>query len=291
MAGGAGAVTVGVMVPGGRGRHDYTALISGTILVAIALAALFAPWLAPYPFDAQDPSRLLQSPSAAHWLGTDRLGRDLLSRVIYGARVSMTLGVTTALIATAFGIAYGMAAGYLGGRTDNLLMRLLDVIYALPDLLLIILLTILLGRGLTGMVAALSLVSWVTVARLVRGEVLRLKSADYLDAARALGASHLRIIFVHLLPLMLGPLLVTLSFRIPSAILAESTLSFVGIGLAPPTPSWGGMASDGWAAMRFYPHVIIVPSVAIAVTILAFNVLGDYLNDTLNPRTASAVRR
>ncbi len=272
-----------------RGHH--LALISGTILGAIALAALFAPWLAPYPFDAQDPSRLLQSPSLDHWLGTDRLGRDLLSRLIYGARISMTLGVVTALIATAFGIAYGMAAGYLGGRTDNLLMRLLEVVYALPDLLLIILLTIVLGRGLTGMIAALSLVSWVTVARLVRGEVLRLQSAEYLDAARALGASHLRIIIRHLLPMMVGPLLVTLSFRIPAAILAESTLSFVGIGLAPPTPSWGGMASDGWAALRFYPHVIIVPSLAIAVTIFAFNVLGDYLNDRLNPRAVVSVKR
>jgi oligopeptide transport system permease protein len=276
---------------GGNVRGGRLALISAAVLVVIGLAALSAPWLAPYPFDVQDPSRLLQSPSLAHWLGTDRLGRDLLSRVMYGARVSMTLGLATALIATAFGVAYGLAAGYLGGRTDNLLMRLLDVIYALPDLLLIILLTILLGRGLTGMVAALSLVSWVTVARLVRGEVLRLKSADYLDAARALGAGHLRIVFVHLLPLMLGPLLVTLSFRIPSAILAESTLSFVGIGLAPPTPSWGGMASDGWAAMRFYPHVIIVPSLAIAVTILAFNILGDYLNNRLNPRVASNFKR
>ena len=273
-----------------RNLH-VTVLLSITILGAVSLSALFAPWIAPYPFDVQDPSRLLQSPSMAHWLGTDRLGRDLLSRVMYGARVSMTLGLATALIATAFGITYGVAAGYLGGRTDNLFMRLLDVIYALPDLLLIILLTILLGRGLTGMVAALSLVSWVTVARLVRGEVLRLKSSDHLDAARALGAGHLRIITVHLLPLMLGPLLVTLSFRIPSAILAESTLSFVGIGLAPPTPSWGNMASDGWAALRFYPHVIIVPSVAIAVTILAFNVLGDYLNDRLNPRASSDFKR
>jgi len=277
--------------PLGAGRGHVAALISIVILSAVALAAVLAPWLAPYPFDAQDPGRLLQSPDWHHWLGTDRLGRDLLSRVMFGARVSMTLGVTTALIATALGIAYGMASGYWGGRADNLLMRLLDVIYALPDLLLIILLTIMLGRGLTGMVAALSLVSWVTVARLVRGEVLRLKTAEFLDAARALGAGHLRIVFVHLLPLMMGPLLVTLSFRIPSAILAESTLSFVGIGLAPPTPSWGNMASEGWAALRFYPHVIIVPSVAIAATILAFNVLGDYLNDRLNPRPASTIRR
>ncbi|MBI3621874.1 MAG: ABC transporter permease [Nitrospirae bacterium] len=276
---------------GTGGKHHRLALISGVVLGVIGLAAAAAPWLAPYPFDAQDPGRLLQSPGVDHWLGTDRLGRDLLSRLIYGARVSMTLGVSSAVIATLLGIAYGLASGYLGGRTDNLLMRLLDVIYALPDLLLIILLTIVLGRGLTGMIAALSLVSWVTVARLVRGEVLRLKSADYLDAARALGAGHLRIVLVHLLPMMLGPLLVTLSFRIPAAILAESTLSFVGIGLAPPTPSWGGMANDGWAALRFYPHVIIVPSVAIAVTILTFNILGDYLNDRLNPRRASIAGR
>jgi oligopeptide transport system permease protein len=278
------------MMMRGGGRHRL-ALISGVVLGVIGLAALLAPWVAPYPFDAQDPARLLQSPGVEHWLGTDRLGRDLLSRLIYGARVSMTLGIVSAAIATLLGIAYGLLSGYLGGRTDNLLMRLLDVIYALPDLLLIILLTIVLGRGLTGMIAALSFVSWVTVARLVRGEVLRLKSADYLDAARALGAGHLRIVLVHLLPMMLGPLLVTLSFRIPAAILAESTLSFVGIGLAPPTPSWGGMANDGWAALRFYPHVIIVPSVAIAVTILSFNVLGDYLNDRLNPQRAALTGR
>jgi oligopeptide transport system permease protein len=278
------------MMMRGGGRHRL-ALICGVVLGVIGLAALLAPWVAPYPFDAQDPARLLQSPGVEHWLGTDRLGRDLLSRLIYGARVSMTLGIVSAAIATLLGIAYGLLSGYLGGRTDNLLMRLLDVIYALPDLLLIILLTIVLGRGLTGMIAALSFVSWVTVARLVRGEVLRLKSADYLDAARALGAGHLRIVLVHLLPMMLGPLLVTLSFRIPAAILAESTLSFVGIGLAPPTPSWGGMANDGWAALRFYPHVIIVPSVAIAVTILSFNVLGDYLNDRLNPQRAALTGR
>jgi len=282
---------VGAVRAGRIASRHWLVWISGAVLILAALAALAAPWIAPYPFDAQDPARLLQSPGPGHWLGTDRLGRDLLSRLMFGARVSMTLGVVTALLATVFGIIYGTVSGYLGGRTDNLLMRLLDVIYALPDLLLIILLMILLGRGLTGMIAALSFVSWVTVARLVRGEVMRLKSAEYLDAARALGAGHLRLILRHLLPAMLGPLLVTLSFRIPAAILAESTLSFVGIGLAPPTPSWGGMASDGWAALRFYPHVIIVPSVTIAVTILAFNVLGDYLNDRLNPKSASDVGR
>ena len=260
------------------------AFFSAVVLGLITLAAMTAPWLAPYPFDAQDPGRLLQPPSADHWLGTDRLGRDLLSRLLFGAQISMTVGIVTALIATVFGMIYGMISGYLGGRADNLLMRLIDVVYALPDLLLIILLTVLLGRGLLGMLIALSLVSWVTVARLVRGEVLRLKPSHHVEAARAVGASHLRIVTYHFLPLMAGPLLVTLSFRIPAAILAESTLSFIGIGLAPPTPSWGSMANEGWAAMRFYPHLIIVPSLAVAVTILAFNLLGDWLRDRFDPK-------
>ncbi len=267
------------------------AWLSAIILLIMTLAAVAAPWLVPYPFDAQNANLLLQSPSAAHWLGTDRLGRDLLSRLIWGAQVSIAIGLVTGLIALALGTVYGTVSGYLGGRTDGLMMRFVDVVYALPDLLLIILLTILLGRGLTGMVVALSLVSWVTVARVVRGELLRLKSTGYVEAATALGASHLRILLVHVWPQLLGLLLVTLSFRIPAAILAESTLSFVGIGLAPPTPSWGGMASDGWAAMKFSPHVIVFPSLAIVVTILAFNILGDYLNDRLNPRTTVAVRR
>lgn len=267
-------------------RRDWVVLVSTGLLGLITLAAIAAPWIAPYPFDAQDAGRLLQPPNAGHWLGTDRLGRDLLSRLLYGAQVSMTVGVVTALVATAVGIVYGMVAGYIGGRLDNLLMRLLDVVYALPDLLLIILLTVWLGRGLLGILVALSLVSWVTVARLVRGEVLRLMPSAHVESARAVGAGHLRIIGRHLLPLIAGPLLVTLSFRIPAAILAESTLSFIGIGLAPPTPSWGSMANEGWAALRFYPHLIIVPSVAIVVTILAFNALGDWLRDRFDPITA-----
>ncbi|MEW6324105.1 MAG: ABC transporter permease [Nitrospirota bacterium] len=260
------------------------ALVSAVVLGLITLAAVTAAWIAPYPFDAQDLTRLLEPPSTDHWLGTDRLGRDLFSRLLYGAQISMTVGVVTALIATAFGVIYGMLSGYVGGRLDNLLMRLIDVVYALPDLLLIILLTVWLGRGLLGMLVALSLVSWVTVARLVRGEVLRLLPLAHIEAAKAVGAGHLRIILHHLLPLIAGPLLVTLSFRIPAAILAESTLSFIGIGLAPPTPSWGSMANEGWAALRFSPHLIIVPSVAIVVTILAFNIFGDWLRDRFDPR-------
>ena len=266
-----------------RPGRPWGVIASVAVLMVALGAAAAARWIAPYPFDAQDAAHLLQPPTLHHWLGTDRLGRDVLSRLMFGAQISMLVGVATALIATMFGTAYGLCSGYLGGRIDTLLMRLVDVVYALPDLLLIILLTVLIGRGLPGMLIALSLVSWVTVARLVRGEVLRLKPSSHIEAARAVGAGHLRIVLRHLLPLMAGPLLVTLSFRVPAAILAESTLSFIGIGLAPPTPSWGSMANEGWAAMRFYPHLIIAPSVAIAATILAFNILGDWLRDRLDP--------
>jgi oligopeptide transport system permease protein len=265
-------------------RGNHLAWLSAGLLATLAIAAVAAPWLAPYPFDAQHPGRLLEPPGADHWLGTDRLGRDLFSRLLFGARISLAVGVVTAIVATVLGVFYGLLAGYARGRVDNLMMRLIDVAYALPDLLLIILLTVWLGRGLGAMLIALSLVSWVTVARLVRGEVLRLAPSAHVEAARAAGAGHLRIVTRHLLPLMSGALLVTLSFRIPAAILAESTLSFVGIGLAPPTPSWGSLANDGWAALRFFPHLIIAPSLAIAITILAFNHLGDWLRDRLDPR-------
>ena len=269
-----------------RRAIPYSAVISGILLCVIIVSAVAAAWLAPYPYDLQDTAHLLEAPSQSHWLGTDRLGRDLLSRLLFGAQVSMTIGVVTALVALILGVVYGMLSGYLGGRIDTVMMRLVDVVYALPDLLLIILLTVLLGRGLPGMLAALSLVSWVTVARLIRGEILRLKSSDFIEAAHVLGASHFRILLIHLLPQTVGPLLVTLSFRIPAAILAESTLSFIGIGLAPPTPSWGSMASEGWAAMKFSPHLIIFPSLAILITILAFNILGDYLRDRFDPTMA-----
>ncbi len=258
---------------------------AGFILLAV-LGAVLAPWIVPYSFETQDTLNTLAGPSASHWMGTDYLGRDLFSRLVYGARVSLFIGVMTTLIALVIGTVYGAVSGYVGGRTDSVMMRLVDVVFALPDLLMIILIMVVLGRGLTGIFLALTMVSWVTVARLVRGEVLRIKEFTFVEAARALGSSHARIIFLEILPNLWGVLIVTLTFRIPVAILAESTLSFIGLGIAPPFSSWGSLANDGWTAIKFYPHLILFPSLAIFLTILSFNFLGEGLRDIMDPHRA-----
>ena len=258
--------------------------ISSGFLFIIFLVSLLAPWVAPYSYQEQDTLNILAFPGIDHFLGTDRLGRDLLSRMIYGARVSLFVGVFSTLIALVIGTVYGTISAYVGGKTDNLMMRVVDVVFALPDLLMIILITVLMGRGVTGVFIALTMVSWVTIARLVRGEVLRIKEYPFILAAKALGASHFRIMLREIFPNILGILVVTLSFRIPVAILAESTLSFIGLGIAPPASSWGTLASDGWTAIKFYPHLILFPSLAIFFTILSFNFMGEGLREYLDPR-------
>jgi len=258
--------------------------ISSGFLFIIFLVSLLAPWVAPYSYQEQDTVNILAFPGIDHFLGTDRLGRDLLSRMIYGARVSLFVGVFSTLIALVIGTVYGTISAYVGGKTDNLMMRVVDVVFALPDLLMIILITVLMGRGVIGVFIALTMVSWVTIARLVRGEVLRIKEYPFILAAKALGASHFRIMLREIFPNILGILVVTLSFRIPVAILAESTLSFIGLGIAPPASSWGTLASDGWTAIKFYPHLILFPSLAIFFTILSFNFMGEGLREYLDPR-------
>ena len=264
--------------------------ISSGFLFIIFLVSLLAPWVAPYSYQEQDTLNILAFPGVEHFLGTDRLGRDLLSRMIYGARVSLFVGVFSTLIALVIGTVYGTVSAYVGGKTDNLMMRVVDVVFALPDLLMIILITVLMGRGVVGVFIALTMVSWVTIARLVRGEVLRIKEYPFVLAAKALGASHFRIMLREIFPNILGILVVTLSFRIPVAILAESTLSFIGLGIAPPASSWGTLASDGWTAIKFYPHLILFPSLAIFFTILSFNFLGEGLREYLDPRAQTDKR-
>ncbi len=258
-------------------------LIPGGVILLLFITAWIGPEIAPYPHDFQDSGALLLPPSARHLLGTDRLGRDLFSRILYGTRISMGVALFASLSALVIGTLYGGVSGLLGGNADNLMMRLVDVFYAIPDILLIILLSELVGRGGLGIIVGLSLVSWVTVARLIRGEVLRLKEEAYVEAARALGAARARILLRHILPNTLGVLIVTLTFRIPAAILTESTLSFIGLGLAPPAASWGTLANEGWSALKFHPHLIIFPSLAILITMLAFNFFGDALRDLLDP--------
>ncbi|HJO58029.1 MAG TPA: ABC transporter permease [Nitrospinaceae bacterium] len=258
---------------------------SGLFLIFVSSAAIFAPWVAPYSYETQDTLNTLAAPGFDHWMGTDRLGRDLFSRLIYGARVSLFIGVATTLLALLIGTIYGAVSGYAGGGADRVMMRFVDVVFALPDMLMIILITVMMGRGVMGMFIALTLVSWVTVARLVRGEVLRIKEYTYVEAAHALGAGDLRILLREILPNILGLMIVTLTFRIPVAILAESTLSFIGLGIAPPFSSWGTLANEGWKAIKFYPHLILFPSVAIFLTILSFNFLGEGLRDHLDPKS------
>ncbi len=262
---------------------------SAGFLIIIFLLAILAPWVAPYSYKTQDALNILSFPDSEHWLGTDRLGRDLLSRMIYGSRVSLFVGVCSTMLALVIGTIYGTISAYVGGRTDSLMMRIVDVVFALPDLLMIILITVLMGHGITGVFIALTIVSWVTIARLVRGEVLRIKEYPFIQAAKALGASHFRIMLREIFPNILGVLVVTLSFRIPVAILAESTLSFIGLGIAPPASSWGTLASDGWTAIKFYPHLILFPSLAIFFTILSFNFLGEGLREYLDPRSQTSL--
>ena len=264
--------------------------ISSGFLFIIFSVSLLAPWVAPYSYQEQDTLNILAFPGVEHFLGTDRLGRDLLSRMIYGARVSLFVGVFSTLIALVIGTVYGTISAYAGGKTDNLMMRVVDVVFALPDLLMIILITVLMGRGVGGVFIALTMVSWVTIARLVRGEVLRIKEYPFILAAKALGASHFRIMLREIFPNILGILVVTLSFRIPVAILAESTLSFIGLGIARPASSWGTLASDGWTAIKFYPHLILFPSLAIFFTILSFNFLGEGVREYLDPRAQTDKR-
>ena len=228
-------------------------------------------------------------------MGTDSLGRDLYSRIIYGARVSMSVGIVTALVSAIFGTIYGAISGYLGGWVDNLMMRIVDIFYIFPSLLFAILVMITIGQGISSIVIALAFVSWVNLARLVRGQVLQAREMLHVEAARALGVGRTRIVARHILPLLWGPLIVALTFQIPQNIMSESFLSFIGLGLSPPMSSWGTLANEGWRAMRTYPHLILFPGIVLFITMLSFQFVGDGLRDWLDPRAgrkrAAAKRR
>ena len=268
---------------------DALAGASAVFIMIVLLSGFAAPWISPYASGELRENNLLEGPSWTHPMGTDALGRDLLTRVLYGARVSMTVGIGTALIALIIGTTYGLISGFKGGHTDDFMMRLVDIFYGLPDMLIFILLSLLLGKSIGGLLLALGLVAWVRFARITRGQVLQAKEFVYVEGARAMGAPRRRILVHHILPNILGPILVTLTFSIPAAILAESTLSFIGLGINDPYSgwgtSWGTLAQDGWRAMRAYPHIIFFPAAAIVLTILAFNTVGNALRDLLDPKT------
>lgn len=270
------------------------AVAGGVLVVTLVALAGIGDGVAGYRFDEQEIERALHGPSAGHWMGVDALGRDLFARVAEGGRVSLLVAVGSTALALLIGIAYGAISGYLGGRVDGLLMRAVDIAYSLPDVLLIVLLIevfdAVLGavpdlyRRLLALVFALGLVGWVSVARLVRGLILQAREEPWVEAARAAGVRAHRLLLRHILPNLSGPILVTAAFRIPAAILAESTVSFIGLGIQAPFSSWGVLASDGFTAMRSYPHLILFPSLAILLTLLGFYLLGEALREALDPR-------
>ena len=268
---------------------------AGALLVAGLVAlALAGDDVSGYRFDAQDTAHALEGPSAAHWMGADALGRDLFARIAEGGRVSLLVAIGSTAVAMGIGIAYGGVSGYVGGRLDGWMMRAVDAVYSLPDVLVIVLLTEVfhgvlgavpdLYRRLLALVLALGLVGWVSVARLVRGLILQAREEAWVEAARAVGVRGPRLLLRHILPNISGPILVTATLRVPSAILAESIVSFIGLGIQPPFSSWGVLASDGFAAMRSYPHLIVFPGLAILVSLLALHLLGEALRARLDPR-------
>lgn len=273
---------------------NKAAVASAVAILAICAIGLLAPLLAPYPFDEQFLDKVLAPPDGHFLLGTDALGRDMLSRLMYGARISMAVGVVTALISLVIGTIYGATAGWLGGYVDSGMMRLVDILESIPSIVLFVLVKIAFDamdiipnqelKALTGILLALSVTSWVSLARVVRGQVLQVKQLSYVEAARSMGAANARILLQHILPNIAGPVIVLLTFQIPSNILAESFLSFIGLGLQPPYSSWGVLANDGWRSLQSYPHLMISPGVAIFITMLGFNLLGDGLRDAFDPQ-------
>lgn len=259
-------------------------MAGGIIVLAMVLIALLADVLSPYDPIKQNYNAILEAPSLRHLVGTDALGRDALSRLVHGARTSMTVGIFTQLIVLAIGLPLGALAGYGGGRTDNLLMRFTDIVYAFPELLMVILLQTIFGGSIYMLFLAIGLVAWTNVARLTRGQILSLKEREFVLAARAMGATGAVIIWRHLLPNSLGPIIVTVTFGVPRAIFLEAALSYIGIGVKPPTPSWGTMVQDGYGAIFSFPHLVAFPALAIALVMLAFTFLGDGLRDALDPR-------
>lgn len=275
-------------------KKNKLALICLYFICFVCLLALTAQWIAPYDFDEQHIDDILQSPSRTYWFGTDKLGRDLFSRVIFGARMSMAVGIITAVISLAIGAVYGALSGWFGGWIDGVMMRVVDIAYSIPSLVIMILVKVIFDsmdlfvnpelRALTGTLIALSVVGWVSLARLVRGQVLQVRSMGYIEAGRALGFGHIQLLWRHVFPNILGPILVMLTFRIPANILFESFLSFIGLGLQPPFSSWGVLASDGADMLESYPHLIIFPGAALFLTMMAFQLLGDGLRDSFDPK-------
>jgi peptide/nickel transport system permease protein len=259
------------------------AVASLAVFAILAVACLAAPVVAPFQFDAIDLESVREPPSAAHWMGTDDLGRDLLTRVLYGGRVSILIGLLAAILGTGLGALIGSVAGFYGGRLESLLMRLTDIAFAIPTLPLLIVLASYTDAAIVSMALIIGLLSWMTTARVVRGEVLSIKEMTYVEAARSIGAGNARIIGRHILPNVVGPIIVGATLAVGNAIILESSLSFLGLGVQPPIPTWGNLLMDAQATMATKPWLTVFPGIAILLVVLAVNFIGDGLQDALDP--------
>lgn len=272
-----------------RFRNNKLAMFGAVVVVVLILAAIFADVITPYSYYEQNLGEANRGPSADHWFGQDNFGRDILTRVLYGARISLTVGFAAALFTTVIGVLYGGISGYIGGRVDTLMMRIIEVLSGVPNMLVLILLMVAMdtGPGSGGMwpiILAMGLTTWIGMARMVRGEVMRLREQEFVLAAHVMGISNRKILLRHLVPNAIGTILVNLTFTIPGAIFHEAFLSFLGLGISAPMASWGVLASDSLQLFMTYPSQLLFPSLAIIITVLAFNYLGDGLRDALDPK-------
>jgi oligopeptide transport system permease protein len=262
------------------------ALIGLVVLICMIILSVLANWISPYSYETQDLNLGASPPSAEHWLGTDTLGRDLFTRILYGGRVSLMVGFLATAVALSIGVAWGTISGYIGGRLDNLMMRTVDILYAMPFTIFIILLMVVFGQNIYLLFLAIGAVEWLTMARIVRGQVLTIRNQEYIDAAICLGLSRRRIIWGHVLPNVLGPIIVYTTLTIPNVILLESFLSFLGLGIQPPQSSWGVLISSGVETMEEYPWLLIYPAAVLSLTLFSLNFLGDGLRDALDPKSS-----
>lgn len=264
--------------------RNYLALFGFAVMAVLVFLAVAAEWIAPFGYADQDYMAILQGSSAAHWLGTDQFGRDVLSRIIYGSRISLQVGIIAVFISLVLGAFLGAIAGYFGGKLDSLIMRFMDIQLAIPTILLAIVVSSVLGPGLLNLMIAVGVTAVPKFARIMRASVISVKDMEFVEAAKAMGASHARIILIYILPNCAGPLIVQATITVANSILFAATLSFLGLGIQPPFPEWGGMLSDARAYMRTNAMLSIYPGVAIMLTILALNFIGDGLRDALDPK-------
>jgi len=269
-----------------RLKRNKLAVFGGVMLVVLVVACVAGPWFSPYGYEDTHLDNTFAPPGPAHWMGTDQLGRDLLTRLLYGGRISLAVGLIATLVALTIGVGYGAVAGFFGGRLDAFMMRVVDILYALPFTIFVILLMVFFGRNLYLLFFAIGAVEWLTMARIVRGQIMSLRRVEYIEAARSLGFGTRRIIFRHMIPNILGPIIVYTTLTIPGVMMLEAFLSFLGLGVQAPMSSWGVLIKDGAEKMEEFPWLLVCPGAVFSLTLFSLNFLGDGLRDALDVRSA-----